>query len=442
MISTKNFRKFRMENVVTEIPTVLDYMQEIYYRHPDGKLTLYVGRRDGTAQAVSEGQGEQGPTGEGVPAGGSFGAVLSKKTADDFDTEWTTEPYLTKVRFDTDPLIEPLIAGEMRWNPDERTLDMGVNGVATIQIGQETHYPLCRNTYVLEIKKGQAVMVNPLDISTGDHLNITLANANGSSPALLFLGVAYQNIPVGELGIVSWFGRVNDVIATDVKPLAETWLEGDILWANPTFPGMYTNVEPIAPNLRIPMAVVIQLTGSNLKMIIRPRLDENYSKLESAQIAITSNSGLFNTNNSTEYIIPFNEMTDDNSPSIIPNLTNKNIQITKAGLYQIDVCYSSYDLLSSSGAFLRISLRSSSSPITSSSGGNLVTRINLGNITTNINGEAFMRGSYVLSHPTDTSLYLAATMLHSNASGFGGTGYPVSGNLFGNIPLFRVTKLS
>lgn len=89
MISTKNFRKFRIENVVTEIPTSLDYMQEVYYRHPDGKLTLYIGRYDGSAQIVdTQTTVQNNEPDKGLPPGGADGQLLVKQSSTDYSSNW------------------------------------------------------------------------------------------------------------------------------------------------------------------------------------------------------------------------------------------------------------------------------------------------------------------------------------------------------------------
>ena len=49
----KTFTQFRVENVVTQQPNNLEYGQEVYWKLPNGDLILYVGKEDGTAQAIN-----------------------------------------------------------------------------------------------------------------------------------------------------------------------------------------------------------------------------------------------------------------------------------------------------------------------------------------------------------------------------------------------------
>jgi hypothetical protein len=45
----KTFTQFRVDNIVTTLPTTLEYGKEVYYKDASGNLTLWVGHEDGTA---------------------------------------------------------------------------------------------------------------------------------------------------------------------------------------------------------------------------------------------------------------------------------------------------------------------------------------------------------------------------------------------------------
>jgi hypothetical protein len=46
---SKSFDQFRRDNIVTALPTTLEYGKEVYYKDAFGNLTLWVGHEDGTA---------------------------------------------------------------------------------------------------------------------------------------------------------------------------------------------------------------------------------------------------------------------------------------------------------------------------------------------------------------------------------------------------------
>jgi hypothetical protein len=47
---SKSFDQFRRDNIVTTLPTTLEYGKEVYYKDASGNLTLYVGDENGAGQ--------------------------------------------------------------------------------------------------------------------------------------------------------------------------------------------------------------------------------------------------------------------------------------------------------------------------------------------------------------------------------------------------------
>lgn len=85
---SQSFDQFRRDNVVTTIPTTLAYGQEVYYKDPNGNLTLWVGHEDGSAWPAV---GYKELTLVGTDGGGidnyhistnAIGAVVSAPTSD------------------------------------------------------------------------------------------------------------------------------------------------------------------------------------------------------------------------------------------------------------------------------------------------------------------------------------------------------------------------
>jgi len=212
--------------------------------------------------------GPQGPAGPGIPTGGAVGDILQKTGSGNYVTGWTDQPIVDKLRFD-EVAAETVTTAEMAWDGANRTMKIGTSPATELQVGQELHYPLCRNLHSTTIYKGQPVMLDPAGVATGDHFNIVPMNASGLYPRYVFLGVAYENIEAGELGLISAFGRVDGVALGNVKPVAQTWTAGEILWCHPSVPGQLTDTMPIAPAHAIPVAVVIQVSGGNCKLIVR-----------------------------------------------------------------------------------------------------------------------------------------------------------------------------
>lgn len=166
--------------------------------------------------------------------------------------------------------------------------------------------------------------------------------------------------------------------------------------------------------------------------------------LAAARFEINGNVGLFNTLNSTEYIVPWNTIAYQTNTSIIEadNVTN-NLIIKQTGVYFLNSLYASYDLIDLNVDYLRMRLRGQiGTPITTTAGGALLYTFDEGFIKTDANGCAASRGSLMLRVDA-VPYYLVVTILHSGGAAAGGTaGYPVFENSNGTLPFFTAHKLS
>lgn len=138
--------------------------------------------------------------------------------------------------------------GELVWNSDEKTLDLGQGG-ATLQIGQEVQVPAVNQTGTA-IPNGAAVKATG---TTGASGKITVAPMDSSSTGdmpSVFIGIATETIAAGGEGKITTFGKVRGIDTS-------TYTNGDILWLDPANPGGLTTTQPEAPDLKIAAAYVI-----------------------------------------------------------------------------------------------------------------------------------------------------------------------------------------
>ena len=160
------------------------------------------------------------------------------------------------------------------------------------------------------------------------------------------------------------------------------------------------------------------------------------SNLQSCKININGTSGLSNTNNGVDFLVPFNNTVYNTSPGDFI-VSGSKIQIVNSGRYIIYGRYSSYDMTIGTN-FLRI--------ITSTSNlntgvGTKIEQLDVGYIGTNFNGEATKQGSHI--YVASAGEWIGLVALHSGASGGGGNqGYPVFDNNFWNQPYLEILKLS
>ena len=156
-------------------------------------------------------------------------------------------------------------AGELAWNSDEQTLDVGQGGGTVVHVGQEISF-LVHNATASTMPKGTSVMYVGTNGNSG-RLSVAPLVANGSLPGYVFLGVLNENIAADADGFLTTFGKVRG-INTNAYP------EDSILWANPATPGGYTLTEPDGPNLKLPIAAVIS-SANNGTIFVRANTGQN-----------------------------------------------------------------------------------------------------------------------------------------------------------------------
>jgi hypothetical protein len=94
--------------------------------------------------------------------------------------------------------------GEMAWNSDEKTLDLGLNG-ATLQVGHEILYHVRNNTSSTILNGTPVMVVGTLGAS--GRLLIVPTIADGSIPSKYYIGITIEDILSGEDGKVTHFGK-------------------------------------------------------------------------------------------------------------------------------------------------------------------------------------------------------------------------------------------
>lgn len=162
-------------------------------------------------------------------------------------TELGQRPDFEAVAFDLASGVG-VTQGQLAWNDDERTLDLGKGGGVTLQIGAE-QLSLCRNSTGATIANGTAVMFAGT-LGNSGRLLVAPMVADGTYPGYVFFGITTESIAPGADGFVATFGKIRQVNTLAFE-------EGDVLWCDPATPGGLTRVEPQAPNLKLPVAAVI-----------------------------------------------------------------------------------------------------------------------------------------------------------------------------------------
>ena len=170
------------------------------------------------------------------------------------------------IQFDTAATVTRA-TGKLWWDSTDgiQTLNLGMAGSnATLQIGEEMYYRIKASSAITE---GQVVMFTGTVGASGA---LTGAPATGltAETASYVMGVATENIALNDWGYVTNFGLVRGINTTGG---AEAWVDGQILYYDPTTPGGLTKTVPTAPNAKIQVcAVVNAAAGGSGSLFIRP----------------------------------------------------------------------------------------------------------------------------------------------------------------------------
>lgn len=149
--------------------------------------------------------------------------------------------------------------GTMSWNTDEETVDIIQNG-ATLQVGQEVQVHV-KNQTGSTINDGTPVYVTGT-LGASGRLTVAPMIADGSIEAKYFLGVTTEDIPNGEDGKVTTFGKIRGLDTT-------AYTEGQTLYVSSTTAGFWQTTPPVAPALDLEVAIVINVSANNGTIFVR-----------------------------------------------------------------------------------------------------------------------------------------------------------------------------
>lgn len=163
------------------------------------------------------------------------------------------------------------IPGTVYWDNEDRSKTLAIvmedSGDIVQDVGEETFYRVKASA---PITKGQVVMFTG---SVGASGGLLAAPATGltASQAEYIMGVATQNIALNAWGYVTWFGEIKGV---DTRGLSDGgWVNGTVLYYDPSVTGGLTQTRPTLPNPIVFMAAVVY-AASNGILFVRPTYEE------------------------------------------------------------------------------------------------------------------------------------------------------------------------
>lgn len=137
------------------------------------------------------------------------------------------------------------------------------------------------------------------------------------------LGIATQDISIGEHGKVTYFGKVRGIntLGSDVS---EVWADGDILYAHPSIAGKLTKTIPNAPEYVVPVAIVIH-AHSNGTLFVRPTFSTKLTDLADVNGTPLTTNGQILVWNEDSGVFDFTANINDFTPSIVTDAKVKDI---------------------------------------------------------------------------------------------------------------------
>lgn len=159
------------------------------------------------------------------------------------------------LQLNTGATVTPAV-GKLWWNGGT-TLNVGMTTNVTAPVNESEFVYIKASS---AITKGQVVMFTG---SVGASGVITGAPATGVTDGTYIMGVAAETLALNDFGLVQSFGYLRGINTA-------AFIDGDVLWYDPTVTGGLTKTLPSAPNVKVQMAAVINASsGGSGEIFIR-----------------------------------------------------------------------------------------------------------------------------------------------------------------------------
>jgi hypothetical protein len=187
-----------------------------------------------------------------------------------------TQP-IDSLFFDTSVPSNNVDTAKMRWDSERGTVVLGMYDQVPNELGFKNFW-LVKNQTGSTITKGSIVYANGT-LGASGRITIDKFIADGSIDAKYLLGITAHDLSNGDDGYVISFGKIRQVNT-------DTFAAGAILYPSPTTAGVWTDVEPVAPNIDMPIGFCINSHANNGTIAIR--VASGYELSELHDVAITS----------------------------------------------------------------------------------------------------------------------------------------------------------
>ena len=213
--------------------------------------------------------------------------------------------------FDTTIGDEDLVQGQMNWNSEAGTVELGLTDDLKIQIGQTVLFRV-KNSTGSTLSKGQAVYASGV-LGGGQIIQAAKFAADESVDEVRFIGLMTDDLANGDDGFVNHFGHIKNVDLrtsnTAVNPNGETWAVGDILYVDDGTAGGLTKT---APQDDIYVAMVLA-DGQNGELFVRITDPGHITDLHDVNLSGLVDNNLMVWNSGANYWEPSTNLTFNGS---------------------------------------------------------------------------------------------------------------------------------
>jgi hypothetical protein len=249
---------------------------------------------------------------------------------------------------------------KMRWDSELGTVVLGMYDQVPNELGFKNFW-LVKNQTGSTITKGSLVYASGT-VGASGRISVSKFIANGTIDAKYLLGITAHDLSNGEDGYVISFGKIRQVNT-------DTFAAGAILYPSPTVAGVWTDVEPVAPNLDMPIGFCINSSSNNGTIAIR--VASGYSLNELHNVAISSpveKSSLYYTgglwrdttaallvSDTTSMLLPYFKKSDTTSLNLVSRFAAKQNILNGTGFVKASGTSITYD----NSSYLRTGLADS-----------------------------------------------------------------------------------
>ena len=198
--------------------------------------------------------------------------------------------------------------GNLFWNNEDETLNSQLADSATLKVGHALLYH-AKNDTAGTLNIGTPVMFSGT-VGASGKLKCVKAVANGTYPSEYMMGVMLNTTATNVFGYVVQFGLIRG-FDTSGTPYGEVWADGDLLYFSATTAGAWTKNKPAAPNINVPVAVVVNAaSGGSGSIFVRMEISEELRHLQDVYI-----SGGIPANNDMLVYVLANNRWENKTPS-------------------------------------------------------------------------------------------------------------------------------